>query len=258
VNDADYSRVRATISDESAPLMDRVAAVEEAVSSSGLPVAQRVALLRACLASTDEAVREVGVRALGAGRSPHVTALLRGLLQDESEVVRAAALAQLASRQDPIAYETCAHWLCHGTPALRQAARAAAFRLPGEQAVGLFEILWQSSDLGDDERMAVAVGLYRWDNRIGEAFLLRRLPGEQPISQAFIAATLAPQGHPAALDVIERLAGDRTLGAEERRSIRFVIWGGLGLTIPHDAPDDEWAIAVLAWVEHRRSQGGTA
>src|SRR5262249_59462668 len=98
VNAADFIRVRETISDEAAPLESRVAAVEEAVSSERLPLPQRLDLMRACLDARDEAVRQLGVTALGAlVRSPRITALLRELLDDPSEGVQGAALVHVAT-----------------------------------------------------------------------------------------------------------------------------------------------------------------
>ena len=46
-------------------------------------------------------------------------------------------------------------------------------------------------------------------------------------------------------DVLERDL-DATLEAEFRKSVQFMLWGGLRLPIPHDAPDAEWTAAVLA------------
>jgi hypothetical protein len=253
VDAADLIRIRATISDEAAPLELRVEAVEEAASSKRLPLAQRLDLMRACLDARDEAVRHLGVNALAAlVRSPRMTAILRELLDDPSEAMRGAALVQLAHRQDSAIYARCAHWLCHGTPGLRQAARTAAILLQGEEAGGLLEILWQSSDLSDEERTVVAAGLSRRGDRVGEAFLEQRLAHPDVIWRAFVARELAQTGKPIALDAIERLALDATLEAEQRKSVRFILWGGLRLPIPHDAPDAEWTAAVLVWVERRK------
>jgi hypothetical protein len=253
VNAADFIRIRGTISDEAAPLERRVAAVEEAVNSERLPLPQRLDLMRACLDAREEAVRHLGVTALGARvQSPRITANLRELLDDPSEFMRGAALLQLATRQDSAVYARCAHWLCHGTPGLRQAARTAAVLLQGEETRGLLVILWQSSDLSDDERTVIAAGLYRRGDHVGEACLERRLAHPDVLWRAFIACELARTGKPIVLDVIERLAMDATLEAEHRKSVRFLFWAGLRLPIPHDAPDAEWTAAVLAWVARRR------
>jgi hypothetical protein len=104
----------------------------------------------------------------------------------------------------------------------------------------------------------VAAGLYRRGDRVGEVFLEQRLTHLDVFRRAFVACVLAQTGRPIVLDVIERLALDATLEAEYRKSVRFLLWGGLGLPISHDAPDAEWTAAVLAWVEGRRGDSLTS
>jgi HEAT repeat protein len=92
-----YQQLLALISNEGADMYDRVDAVESAVREYPT-VGQRLALLRACLASSDVCIRQVGVSALGADDSPQVTEVLRELLQDPAEPVQEAALDYLAAQ----------------------------------------------------------------------------------------------------------------------------------------------------------------
>ncbi len=242
-----YQQLLALISNEGADMYDRVDAVESAVREQPT-VGQRLVLLRACLASSDVCIRQVGVRALGADHSPKVTEVLRGLLQDPAEPVQEAALAYLAARKAPGSYEMCAQWLCHGTPYQRRAALHTIGQFSDEQVVPLYEGLWQSSSLAEDDRVPVAVRLLRAGNRVGVPFLEQCLRRPEVCWRAIAAAWLACDGHPGALEEVVKLA--HVEGDTERQQVRFLFRGPLG--VPHNLPDPAWAAAVLARAREQR------
>src|SRR5262249_24086597 len=123
-----YADLLSVIADEARSLDERHEAIEEAVNSDRLPLQQRVRLMRACLAARHPAVRDLGINALGSHPSTKVREILRGLLEDTSEAIQAAALKQLASHGAPGVYDVCVRWLCHGSPTQRQAAVLVALQ----------------------------------------------------------------------------------------------------------------------------------
>jgi hypothetical protein len=60
----DFARLVALVGDESVPARDRIEPAEEVVQAGQLPLAQRLRLLRACIATTDTMVRRWSVCAL--------------------------------------------------------------------------------------------------------------------------------------------------------------------------------------------------
>ncbi len=240
-----YEAVLRTLADNSASLEARVVAIHGISEPSRLPLAQRLGLMRACLTSPDLSVRELGLTALGQHPSPKIGELLRDLLDDPCERMQAIALRELASRNDPRAYDVCSAWMCHGTAEQRQAAFEALLFLRGDRAIGLHEICWQCSDLPTENRIRVAVALLQVGNRIGESFLQQQLSLQSVGFRAFIAPELARLGDPLGLREMAQLAASST--PEDQELVRFLFWRSIG--VPFDAPHAQWTAAVHAWLE---------
>jgi hypothetical protein len=143
----------------------------------------------------------------------------------------------------------CAQWLCHGAPHQRRAALHAMGLFSDDQVVPLFEGLWPSASLEEQDRPAVAIRLLRAGNRVGVPYLEQFLDHPEVCYRAFAAGWLARDGHPGALEEVVRLANVE--GTTERQQVRFLFRGPLG--VPPNLPDPAWAAAVLDWARKRQT-----
>jgi HEAT repeat protein len=237
------AKVKDMLFDKSQPLELRKGAAT-VIACSSLEEVEKADLLLENLDEDNEDLTSEIVFSLGLVKHPKVFQALLVLARTGSPHIQVRALRSLARLRDPNTFLICSEFIYHGTKDHRIAAITALTTLSDDQCLPLLELLWNSTDITDEERQATARSLALLNNHLGEAFLENELIRE-PENNLCTVAALARLSNCKGLRAIMRLIADKP--EENCRWVKVVLHEYLGID-PYIDPET-WKDRVFAYVE---------